>query len=71
MTTTDDAAIKKIKKAVMDEGASVKIIAPKVGGTKLADGSLLAGTPSVLFDAVAVVLSDDGAKMLSMEGRCD
>ncbi len=61
----------------MDEGASVKIIAPKVGGTKLADGSLLAadgqlaGTPSVLFDAVAVVLSDDGAKMLSMEGRCD
>jgi catalase len=31
-----------------------------------ADGQL-AGTPSVLFDAVAVILSDDGAKALSME----
>ncbi|MDZ7583932.1 MAG: catalase HPII, partial [Thiobacillus sp.] len=28
----------------------------------------LAGTPSVLFDAVAVILSDKGAKALSMEG---
>lgn len=39
----------------------------------LADGSLLradgqlAGTPSVVFDAIAVVLSDDGAKVLMME----
>jgi catalase len=44
-----------------------------VGGVKLADGSMLAadgqlaGTPSVLFDAVAVILSDEGAKALSME----
>jgi catalase len=30
------------------------------------DGQL-AGTPSVLFDAVAVILSDEGAKALSME----
>ena len=30
-------------------------------------GSMLAGTPSVLFDAVAVILSDEGAKALSME----
>ena len=51
----------------------MKIIAPKVGGVKLADGSMLAadgqlaGTPSVLFDAVAVILSDEGAKALSME----
>jgi catalase len=52
----------------------VKIVAPKVGGAKLADGSMLAadgqlaGTPSVLFDAVAVILSDEGARALSMEG---
>ena len=52
----------------------MKIIAPKVGGTKLTDGSMLAadgqlaGTPSVLFDAVAVILSDEGAKALSTEG---
>jgi len=54
-------------------GAAVKIIAPKVGGAKLADGSVLAvdgqlaGTPSVLFDAVAVLLSDEGAKALAKE----
>ena len=57
----------------MNEGATVKIVAPKVGGVKLANGSMLAvdgqlaGTPSVLFDAVAIILSDEGAKTLSME----
>ena len=71
---SDGAAIKKIRKAATDAGASVKIIAPKVGGAKLADGSMLAadgqlaGTPSVLFDAVAIILSDEGAKALSKEG---
>ena len=71
---SDGATIKKIKKAATDVGASVKIIAPQVGGTKLADGSMLAadgqlaGTPSVLFDAVAVILSEEGAKELSKEG---
>ena len=71
---SDGATIKKIKKAATDAGATVKIVAPKVGGAKLADGSLLAadgqlaGTPSVLFDAVAVILSDEGAKALSKEG---
>ena len=71
---SDGAIIKKIQKAAIDAGATVKIVAPKVGGAKLADGSMLAadgqlaGTPSVLFDAVAVILSDKGAKTLSMEG---
>ena len=71
--SSDGAVIKKIKKAATDAGASVKIVAPTVGGTKLADGSMLvadgqlAGTPSVLFDAIAVILSDKGAKALSME----
>jgi catalase len=70
---SDGAVIKGIKKAATDAGATVKIVAPKVGGAKLADGSMLAadgqlaGTPSVLFDAVAVILSDEGAKALSME----
>ena len=70
---SDGAVIKNIKKAAMDAGANVKIVAPKVGGTKLADGSMLAvdgqlaGTPSVLFDAIAVILSDKGAKALSTE----
>ena len=70
---SDGAAIEKIKKAATDAGADVKIVAPKVGGAKLADGSMLAadgqlaGSPSVLFDAVAVVLSEEGAKTLSKE----
>ncbi len=70
---SDGAVIKTIKKAAIDAGASVKIIAPKVGGATLADGTMLAvdgqlaGTPSVLFDAVAVILSGKGAKALSVE----
>jgi catalase len=70
---SDGRIIKKIKKAATDAGASVKIIAPKVGGAKLTDGSVLAadgqlaGAPSVLFDAVAVILSDEGTKSLAME----
>jgi len=71
---SDGPLINKIKKAATDAGATVKIIAPKKGGAKLADGSKLAacgqlaGTPSVLFDAVAVILSDEGAKTLLKEG---
>jgi catalase len=70
---SDGAAVAEIKKAATDAGAAVKIVAPRIGGAKLADGSMLAvdgqlaGTPSVLFDAVAVILSDQGAKALSME----
>jgi len=70
---SDGAVIKKIRKTATDAGTSVKIVALKVGDAKLADGTILAvdgqlaGTPSVLFDAVAVILSDEGAKALSME----
>jgi catalase len=70
---SEGAVIKKIKNAANDAGATVKIVAPKVGGAKLADGSMLAadgqlfGTPSVLFDAVAVILSNEGTNALSME----
>jgi catalase len=67
---SDGKTIAAIKKAVLGAGATVKIVSPKVGGAKLADGSVLpadgqlAGTPSVIFDAVAVVLSESGAQML-------
>jgi len=70
---SDAAAIAAVKKAAIAAGATVKIVAPKVAGAKLADGSLLpangqlAGTPSVLFDAVAVILSQDGGELLSTE----
>ncbi len=67
---SDERTVVKIKKAALAAGASVKIIAPKVGGAKAAEGSTisadgqLAGTPSVLFDAVALVLSKSGAEAL-------
>ena len=70
---SDGAAIAALKKAAMAAGARVKIVAPKVGGVTLADGSSLAadgqlaGTPSVMFDAVAVLLSAAAAKTLSAE----
>jgi len=70
---SDGTVIEKVKKAAMDAGAAVKMVAPKVGGAKLGDGSKmaadgqLAGTPSVLFDAVAVILSEEGARAMSKE----
>lgn len=70
---SDGAVIEQIKKAVTDAGATTKIVAPKVGDVKLAAGlklaadGQLAGSPSVLFDAIAVILSDEGAKALAME----
>ncbi|WP_137111216.1 catalase [Rhodobacter sp. SY28-1] len=62
-----------LKSAATEAGASVKIIAPKVGGVTLKGGKHLPadekidGAPSVLFDAVALVLSDAGAQMLQGE----
>ena len=71
---SDGTVIKRLEEAAITAGASVKIVAPKIGGAKLADGSMLAadgqlaGTPSVLFDAVAIILSEAGADAFSKEG---
>ena len=71
---SDGAVVEAVKAAVEGDGGSVFVVAPKIGGAKLkggktqaADGQL-AGSPSVLFDAVAVVLSDEGCAMLMKEG---
>jgi catalase len=70
----DGAVVTALKKAVEAEGARVTIIAPRVGGVtlkggkKLAADGQLAGTPSVLFDAVALVLSADGCSQLLKDG---
>ena len=70
---SDGAAVKALRKAAEAAGATVKIVAPKVAGVTLADGKRLAadgqlaGTPSVLFDAVAIVLSDEGGRQLARE----
>ena len=70
---TDAAAVLALETEVSKAGAHVKIVAPKIGGAKAADGKILeadfqlAGGPSVLFDAVYVALSQEGAKLLSTE----
>ncbi len=66
----DGAVVAAVRKAVEAEGASVKIVAPRVGGVTLEDGTTLAadgqlaGTPSVVFDAVALVVSEAGCAQL-------
>jgi len=70
---SDAKAINRLAKAARSAGATVKIVAPKVGGATLSDGAKLAadgqlaGTPSINFDAVAIVLSAEGAAQLSGE----
>jgi catalase len=70
----DGGVIKAVRAAAEAEGATVKIVAPKIGGVNLkgggrlkADGQL-AGTPSIMFDAVALVLSREGCAQLLKEG---
>ena len=70
---SDGAAIEAIRKAAHAAGATVKLVAPKIGQVKLGGGkyevveSQLAGTPSVVFDAVALVLSDESGARLAKE----
>ncbi|UDL89332.1 catalase [Mesorhizobium sp. PAMC28654] len=58
---TDAALLKALTGALTKAGASFEIIAPKVGGAKASDGSLIeahqmiGGGPSVLYDAVALL----------------
>ncbi|KAB7645577.1 catalase [Polymorphobacter fuscus] len=67
------ALVTSLRKAVAAEGAMLQIICPTIGGVSLDDGSKLkadhqlAGGPSVLFDAVAVVASEDGTSALLAE----
>jgi catalase len=70
---SDANTVAAVRKAAEDAGATVKIVAPKIGGAVLsgrkklpADGQL-AGTPSVVFDAVALVLSADAGTRLARE----
>lgn len=71
---SDGAVVDAVKAAVEGDGGSVFIVAPKIGGVRLKDGKTLpadgqlAGSPSVLFDAVAIVLSEDGCAQMLKEG---
>jgi catalase len=69
----DAKLLKALKQALEKQGALLKLIAPMVGGVKASDGSWIEadekidGGPSVLFDAVALLVSDEGAKLLAGE----
>jgi len=70
---SDLKAVDTLRKAIETEGAQVKIVAPKIGGVRGAKGTVLpadgqlAGTPSLVFDAVALVLSEEAGAKLSRE----
>ncbi|WP_260929209.1 catalase [Novosphingobium sp. 9] len=58
-------------KAVEKEGGVYEVIAPKIAGVTLSNGKTVAakqkidGGPSVLFDAVAIIVSEDGVALLA------
>ena len=69
---SDVGTVKALQKAAKDAGATVKLVAPKLGvalsdGRKVSADGQLAGTPSFVFDAVAVVLSADAGKALAKD----
>jgi catalase len=71
MTDGADAALFAALTAACDkEGAQYEVIAPKIGGVTLSDKKKLPaqqkidGGPSVLYDAVALLVSEKGAALL-------
>jgi catalase len=70
---SDKAAIDGLKSEIEKAGGTAFLVAPKVGGIKVKGGTLqadgqLAGSPSVLFDGVASILTPDAAEKLTREG---
>jgi catalase len=69
----DAALLGAVADAFEAEGAMVKLVAPMVGGVEASDGSWIPahekidGGPSVVFDAIAVLLSEPGAMLLADE----
>ncbi|RUZ05853.1 catalase, partial [Mesorhizobium sp. M7A.F.Ca.CA.002.15.1.1] len=63
----DVALFEELRSAIEAEGAVMEVVAPKVGGVEAADGThiearhMIDGGPSVLFDAVVLLLSEAGA----------
>ncbi|WP_282063859.1 catalase [Roseobacter litoralis] len=67
----DDVLFEDLKSAVENVGGMVEIVAMSVGGIVTKDGKSVAadekidGAPSVLFDSVAVMATEDGAEALA------
>ena len=70
---SDGKALAKLKADIAKAGATPFVVAPHVAAVETTSGPVdadgqLAGSPSVLFDAVALILSADAAKALAREG---
>ncbi len=71
---SDAATIHALRKTVERAGATVKLVAPRLSVT-LSDGHVvavdgqLAGTPSLVFDAVALIFSPEAGKALSTKAE--
>ncbi|UOK72377.1 catalase [Ancylobacter polymorphus] len=69
----DGTLLNALQATLAAEGATMELVAPKVGGVETADGTklpahhMIDGGPSVLFDAVALLLSEEGAERLAGE----
>jgi catalase len=69
----DGDLIVALQKVLAKEGATFEVVAPTIAGVKARDGSIIPanqkidGGPSVLYDAVAVLVSREGAEMLAKE----
>ncbi|RWQ68472.1 catalase [Mesorhizobium sp.] len=69
----DAALFEQLRSAIETEGAVMEVVAAKVGGISAADGTqiearhMIDGGPSVLFDAVVLMLSEPGAELMAKE----
>ena len=69
----DASVVKALQDAAKAAGAMAEIVAPHVAGAKLSDGNFMEadekidGGPSVVYDAVAVVMSEKSAKRFNTD----
>jgi len=64
----DMALVEALRAAVTAEGGVFKTVAPKVGAVDGGADFQLAGGPSVLFDAVALVIAPEATSKLTKDG---
>ena len=69
----DATLLKSLQDAITAEDATYELVAPMVGGVEASDGAWIVakqkidGGPSVLYDAVALMVSPEGAQLLNNE----
>jgi len=67
---SDGGVVDELTSRIGDVGGQPVIVAPGIDGAKMSDGSVLeadsqlTGGPSALFDAIAVVLSEESCAQL-------